>query len=304
VCWGKFKALCLGLKYESLGGKTRSRLCTGVHKCLSNSTNGIKHGFHFPALIHSIPAKKDWFTQCWNLLRMEKWKECPSYSMWRGCWEVHLDQSLNIWWSLPRPVLHAAGELQKPIKLVLLERVVANMQISAGFLQLQPTETAECICIHTPYFECRSVYHIQHTMLIIPPSPYKNMKKWQYKMRNYLNITASGNHYGWPMKKIRFLLRVILEGTVYGTNYRPWIFVLPAWLLYFIQNIVYISFYGHGWRSSAPQKLPTSTRKFTPHSVDSMSTWLVSEKFKHLSVENVEGKIEATYLNELSKLQC
>jgi hypothetical protein len=78
VCWGKFKALCLGLKYESLGGKTRSRLCTGVHKCLSNSTNGIKHGFHFPALIHSIPAKKDWFTQCWNLLRMEKWKKCPS----------------------------------------------------------------------------------------------------------------------------------------------------------------------------------------------------------------------------------
>jgi hypothetical protein len=30
----------------------------------------------------------------------------------------------------------------------------------------------------------------------------------------------------------------------------------------------------------------------------------MSEKFKHLSVENVEGKIQATYLNELSKLQC
>jgi hypothetical protein len=117
-------------------------------------------------------------------------------------------------------------------------------------------------------------------MLIIPPSPYKNMKKWQYKVRNYLNITALGNHYGWPMKKSRFLLRVILEGTVYRTNYRPrpWIFVLPVWLLYFIQNIVYISFSGHGWRSSAPQKLPTSTRKFTPHSMDSMSTWLVSER--------------------------
>lgn len=88
LCWGKFKALCLGLKYESLGVKTRSRLCTGVHKCLSNSTNGIKHGFHFPALIHSIPAKKDWFTQCWNLLRMEKWKECFTWVDSMGTWLV------------------------------------------------------------------------------------------------------------------------------------------------------------------------------------------------------------------------
>lgn len=78
VCWGKFKALYLELKYESVGGKTRNRLCTGVQKCLSNSTSGDKYGFHFLALIHSIPAKKNWFTQCWNLLRMEKWKEFPS----------------------------------------------------------------------------------------------------------------------------------------------------------------------------------------------------------------------------------
>jgi len=34
---------------------------------------------------------------------------------------------------LPRPVLYAAGELQKPIKLVLLEKVVANMQICRFF---------------------------------------------------------------------------------------------------------------------------------------------------------------------------
>lgn len=141
-------------------------------------------------------------------------------------------------------------------------------------------------------------------MLIIPPSPYKNMKKWQYKVRNYLNITTSGNHYGWPMKKSHFLLRAILEGAVSWTNYspRPWIFVLPIWLLYFIQNIVYRSFYCCGWRSSDPQKLPTSTRKFTPHSVDSMSTWLVSEKFKHLSVENFEGKIQATYSQRIIKV--
>ncbi len=78
VCWGKFEALYIELKYESVGGKTRSRLCTGVQKCLSNSTSGDKYGFHFLALIHSIPAKKNWFTQCWNLLRMEKWKEFPS----------------------------------------------------------------------------------------------------------------------------------------------------------------------------------------------------------------------------------
>jgi len=80
VCWGKFKALCLELKYESLGQKMRSRLCTGVHKCLSNSTNGIKHGFHFPALIHSIPAKKDWFIQCWSLFENGKTKEMPTLS--------------------------------------------------------------------------------------------------------------------------------------------------------------------------------------------------------------------------------
>jgi hypothetical protein len=63
----------------------------------------------------------------------------------------------------------------------------ADLQV---FCSYNP-ETAECISIHTPYFECRSVYHIQHTMLIIPPSPYKNMKKWQYKVRNYLNIGQS-----------------------------------------------------------------------------------------------------------------
>jgi hypothetical protein len=32
---------------------------------------------------------------------------------------------------LIRPVLYAAGELQKPIELVLLERVVANMHFAA-----------------------------------------------------------------------------------------------------------------------------------------------------------------------------
>jgi hypothetical protein len=34
---------------------------------------------------------------------------------------------------LPRPVLYAADELQKPIKLVLLEKVVANMHICRFF---------------------------------------------------------------------------------------------------------------------------------------------------------------------------